>query len=75
MWKCISVLHFPKGKNIKWKGIFNIIDIRATVSEFSEFSGNRHLKKIQQVTEENSISRVLKGLNYFSVSTHYNNSH
>lgn len=54
--KGISVLHFPKGKDIKEKGIFNIIDIRATLSELSKFSGSRH--------HPQNFNRLLKSVQY-----------
>lgn len=37
-WEGTSVLHFSKGRGIGEKGIFNLIEIKATVSEFAELS-------------------------------------
>ena len=36
VWEGTSVLHFSKGRGVGKKGIFNITEIRATVSEFAE---------------------------------------
>lgn len=34
----INVLHFSEGRDVGEKEIFNIIEIRATVSEFAELT-------------------------------------